>query len=88
MTVRVTAQTAYNLERLMLMSGQKTPGRVVDKLVREKCLPAGRKHRNGGNEMKYDCIKPEWADRSLARSTRANWKTAPNVWARERETED
>lgn len=41
MTVRVTAQTAYNLERLMLMSGQKTPGRVVDKLVREKCLPCG-----------------------------------------------
>lgn len=37
-TVRVTAQTAYNLERLMLMSGQKTPGRVVDKLVREKML--------------------------------------------------
>lgn len=29
MTVRVTAQTAYNLERLMLMSGQKTPGRVA-----------------------------------------------------------
>lgn len=28
----------YNLERLMLMSGQKTPGRVVDKLVREKML--------------------------------------------------
>lgn len=25
-------------ERLMLMSGQKTPGRVVDKLVREKML--------------------------------------------------
>ena len=39
MTVRVTAQTAYNLERLMLMSGQKTPGRVVDKLVREKMRP-------------------------------------------------
>lgn len=38
MTVRVTEQTAYNLERLMLMSGQKTPGRVVDKLVREKML--------------------------------------------------
>lgn len=51
MTVRVTAQTAYNLERLMLMSGQKTPGRVVDKLVREKCLPCGaetskRRERN------------------------------------------
>lgn len=41
MTVRVTAQTAYNLERLMLMSGQKTPGRVVDKLVREKMLACG-----------------------------------------------
>ena len=38
MTVRVTAQTAYNLERLMLMSGHKTPGHLVDKLVREKIL--------------------------------------------------
>lgn len=37
-TVRVTPQTAYNLERLMQISGQKTPGRVVDKLVREKML--------------------------------------------------
>ena len=36
LTVRVTPQTAYNLERLMTMSGLKTPGRVVDKLVREK----------------------------------------------------
>lgn len=41
LTVRVTPQTAYNLERLMTMSGQKTPGRVVDKLVREKMLPYG-----------------------------------------------
>lgn len=38
LTVRVTPQTAYNLERLMTMSGQKKPGRVVDKLVREKML--------------------------------------------------
>ena len=38
LTVRVTPQTAYNLERLMTMSGQKTPGRVVDKLVCEKML--------------------------------------------------
>ena len=37
-TVRVTPQTAFNLERLMQISGQKTPGRVVDKLVREKML--------------------------------------------------
>lgn len=45
MTVRVTPQTAYNLERLMLISGQKTPGRVVDKLVREKMLAL---HGRGG----------------------------------------
>ena len=39
--------------------------------------------------MKYDCMKPEWATMSLARSTRANWKTAPNVCgAHEREMED
>lgn len=37
-TVRVTVQTADSLERLMQISGQKTPGRVVDKLVREKML--------------------------------------------------
>jgi hypothetical protein len=50
LTVRVTPQTAYNLERLMTMSGQKTPGRVVDKLVREKMLAlrghAGEMERN------------------------------------------
>ena len=38
LTVRVTPQTAFNLERLIQISGQKTPGRVVDKLVREKML--------------------------------------------------
>ena len=38
LTVRVTPQTAFNLEKLMQISGQKTPGRVVDKLVREKML--------------------------------------------------
>lgn len=38
LTVRVTPQTAYNLERLAAISGQKSPGRVVDKLVREKML--------------------------------------------------
>jgi len=34
--IRVTPQTAYNLERLAQMSGIKCPGRVVDKLVRDK----------------------------------------------------
>lgn len=38
LTVRVTPQTAYNLERLMNHERAKTPGRVVDKLVREKML--------------------------------------------------
>lgn len=38
LTVRVTPQTAFNLERLMQISGQKTPGRVVDKLVRAQML--------------------------------------------------
>lgn len=38
LTVRVTPQTAYNLERLAAMAGLKGPGRVVDKLVREKMI--------------------------------------------------
>lgn len=38
LTVRVTPQTAFHLERLMRISGQKSPGRVVDKLVRERVL--------------------------------------------------
>lgn len=38
LSVRVTPQTAFNLERLAAMSGLKTTGRVVDKLVREKML--------------------------------------------------
>ena len=37
-TVRVTPQTAFNLDKLAQISGQKSPGRVVDKLVREKML--------------------------------------------------
>lgn len=37
--IRVTPQTAYNLERLAAMAGVKEePGHVVDKLVREKML--------------------------------------------------
>lgn len=36
--IRVTPQTAYNLDRLAAMAGVKGPGRVIDKLVREKML--------------------------------------------------
>lgn len=37
-TVRVSPQTAYNLELLMAMSGAKSAGRVIDKLVRDRML--------------------------------------------------
>ena len=37
-TLRVSPQTAYNLELLMAMSGLKSVGRVVDKLVRDRMV--------------------------------------------------
>ena len=37
-SIRVLPQTSYNLDSLADLSGLKTPGRVVDKLVREKML--------------------------------------------------
>lgn len=51
LTVRVTPQTAFNLDKLAAVAGLKSPGRVVDKLVREKMLslrpepPQGQKRR-------------------------------------------
>ncbi len=44
-SILVTAQTLYHLNRLAAMSGYKEIGRVVDKLVREKAvsLSTGRK---------------------------------------------
>ena len=38
LSVKVTAQTAGNLEKLMCMCGYQHIGRVIDKLVREKML--------------------------------------------------
>lgn len=35
-SVLVTAQTAYNLEKLAAMCGYRERGHVIDKLVREK----------------------------------------------------
>jgi hypothetical protein len=47
LTVRVTPQTAYNLERLAAMGNVNSPGRVVDKLVRDKMLSmSGRAENN------------------------------------------
>ena len=37
-SLRVSPQTAYNLELLMAMSGVKSVGQVVDKLVRDRML--------------------------------------------------
>ena len=37
-SVLVSAQTAWNLEKLAYMAGQKDIGRVIDKLTREKML--------------------------------------------------
>lgn len=87
LTVRVTPQTAYNLERLMTMSGQKTPGRVVDKLVREKnACPARAYRRKGERLMKYDCGKPEWAEMEpCPLETGELEECAECTWARERE---
>ena len=38
LTVKVTPQTEYNLERLCNLSGHNCKGRVIDKLVREKMI--------------------------------------------------
>ena len=40
-SVLVTAQTAYNLEKLAAMCGYKEQGRIIDKLVREKMIMLG-----------------------------------------------
>ena len=50
-TLLVTAQTAYNLDRLAAMCGYRGPGHVVDKLVREKMLElnGGKHHERNEN---------------------------------------
>lgn len=46
-TLRVTAQTAYNLEKLAAMAGYGYTGRVIDKLVRDQMV---RLRLEGGAE--------------------------------------
>lgn len=46
--IRVMPQTSYNLDLMADLFGLKSPGRVVDKLVREKMLALKR----GGAEWK------------------------------------
>lgn len=45
-SLRVTAQTLYNLERLRQMGELRDIGRVVDKLVREKMISLHKDHVN------------------------------------------
>lgn len=47
----VTAQTAYNLEKLAAMCGYREKGHVVDKLVREKMMMmnGGKHHERNEN---------------------------------------
>lgn len=47
----VTAQTAYNMEKLAAMCGYREKGHVVDKLVREKMLMmnGGKHHERNEN---------------------------------------
>lgn len=50
-TLLITAQTAGNLRKLADMAGYKEPGKVVDKLVRDKMLSL---HVNAGRSEKRE----------------------------------
>lgn len=46
-SILVTAQTVYNLDKLAAMCVYKERGRVIDKLVREKMIMmGGRRNEN------------------------------------------
>lgn len=51
-SLRVTAQTLYNLERLRQMGELKSLGRVVDKLTREKMIALHGNHLRESTKMK------------------------------------
>lgn len=50
LSVLITAQTQYNLERLAQMGGCWNLGRVIDKLTREKMLSLRLGREEGGRE--------------------------------------
>lgn len=58
-SLRVTAQTLYNLERLRQMGELKSLGRVVDKLTREKMIALHGNHLHEPTKM--DQIKEKGA---------------------------
>lgn len=50
-SVLVTAQTAYNLQRLADMDGQSNEGRVIDKLVRDRMIQIHSSLQRGGEKQ-------------------------------------
>jgi hypothetical protein len=50
-SVLVTAQTAYNLQRLADMDGQGNEGRVIDKLVRDRMIQIHSSLQRGGEKQ-------------------------------------
>ena len=69
-SLRVTAQTLYNLERLRQMGELRDLGRVVDKLTREKMVALQGNHFRESTKMKNHTEKGAGRrDRNLARLT-------------------
>lgn len=69
-SLRVTAQTLYNLERLRKMGELKSLGRVVDKLTREKMVALHGNHFRESTKMEPRAEKGRGRrDRNLARLT-------------------
>lgn len=69
-SLRVTAQTLYNLERLRQMGELKSLGRVVDKLTREKMIALHGNHLRESTKIEHRMEKEAGRqDRSLARLT-------------------
>lgn len=46
--VRVTSQTAYNLRQLQKMGGVGSPGKVIDKLVRDRMIALSEGRESNG----------------------------------------
>lgn len=69
-SLRVTAQTLYNLERLRQMGELRDLGRVVDKLTREKMVALQGNHFRESTKMKNHTEKGAGRrDRNLVRLT-------------------
>ena len=70
LTLRVTSQTLYNLERLRQMGELRDLGRVVDKLTREKMVALHGNHFLESTKMKNHAERGVGRrDRNLVRLT-------------------